>query len=41
MVIESTFELEFARIAAVMVASVTQMTEFYKNEDIVLFCCCI
>jgi hypothetical protein len=34
MVVESTFELEFARIAAVM-------TDFYKNEDIVLFCCCI
>ena len=34
MVVESIFELEFARIAAVM-------TDFYKNEDIVLFCCWI
>jgi hypothetical protein len=43
-VVESTFELEFTRIAAVKVQCsffFIQYNFHFKNEDIVLFCCCI
>jgi hypothetical protein len=43
-VVESTFELEFTRIAAVKVQSLLFLLQYnfhFKNEDIVLVCCCI
>jgi hypothetical protein len=43
-VVESTFELEFTRTAAVKVQSsffLLQYNLLFKNEDMVLFCGCI